>query len=99
MKYRHADRVLRRIDEEPAYMGGYSSHVVKLFRARMQFIRASLNENDLRSSRSLHFEKLKGKRQHQRSIRLNDQYRLILEIETCEDGNVVVVKEIVDYHP
>jgi proteic killer suppression protein len=99
MKFRHSNRVLRRIDEDLKFTGGYSSDVVNLFRRRMQLIRESRNENDLRNLRSLHFEKLKGQRKHQRSIRLNDQYRLILEIEKREDGNVAVIVEIVDYHP
>jgi len=48
--------------------------------------------------KSLHFEKLQGDRRRQRSIRLNDQYRLILAFETDEHGKLVVVIEVVDYH-
>jgi len=32
------------------------------------------------------------------SIRLNDQFRLILEMEKDGQGNLVVVVSIVDYH-
>jgi toxin HigB-1 len=40
--------------------------------------------------KSLHYEKLKGKRSHQRSMKLNDQFRLIVEIEN-KNGRTVVV--------
>ena len=47
--------------------------------------------------KSLHYEKLKGRRAHQRSMRLNDQFRLILEIEIVNDRTIVVVS-VEDYH-
>ena len=47
--------------------------------------------------KSMHFEKLKGSRSHQRSIRLNKQFRLILEIEV-EKRKVAVIIAIEDYH-
>ena len=64
----------------------------------MQQIRAATDERDLYQLRSLRFERLKGKRKGQRSIRLNDQWRLIMSIEECEEGKVVVIMEVTDYH-
>lgn len=63
----------------------------------MQWIRAAPDERDFYRMKSLHYEKLKGKRSHQRSMRLNDQYRLILEIEEIK-GRTLVVISIEDYH-
>lgn len=79
---------------------GLSEGVVRSFRKKMQVIRAVKNENDLRAMGSLHFEVLKGKRAHQASIRLNNKYRLILEIEerSGSNNNVLHVKGIEDYH-
>ena len=65
---------------------------------RMQAIRAAKNKTDFYALKSLHFEKLKGKRKHQYSIRLNNQFRLILEIEEDKQGNTIVVIDIEDYH-
>ena len=48
--------------------------------------------------KSLHFEKLKGGRAHQYSMRLNDQWRLVLEFETSEAGKIIWVVGIEDYH-
>jgi len=64
----------------------------------MQFIRAAADERDFYAMKSLHFEKLKGARDHQRSVRLNDQWRLVFEFEGKGQTKVVVVKEIEDYH-
>jgi proteic killer suppression protein len=44
----------------------------------MAIIRNARDERDLRALRSLNYEALKGNRSHQNSIRLNQQWRLIL---------------------
>jgi proteic killer suppression protein len=98
MRFRHADKTLQRLDEEPRFNAGYAKAIVETFRARMQLIRDAADERDLYAFKSLHYEKLKGDRKHQRSMRLNKQFRLILEIEPHEQGNVVVIVAIEDYH-
>lgn len=75
----------------------YGRDLVKTFRKKVGSLAAAASELDLRSMRSLHFE-LSGDRAGQHSIRLNDQWRLILRIETDAEGKLVVVVEIVDYH-
>ena len=64
----------------------------------MQYIRNARSELAFYSMKSLHYEKLKGKRAQQRSMRLNDQFRLILELEEDKAGKTVVVISIEDYH-
>lgn len=64
----------------------------------MGWIRAAQDERDLRQMRSLHFEKLRGDRSHQYSMRVNDQYRLIVEIERTGGRSKIVLVEIIDYH-
>ena len=81
MNYRHRNSTLRRLDEEAGFTGGYAPALVKTFRMRMQSIRAAIDERDFYALKSLHFEKLKGDRKHQHSMRLNNQFRLILEID------------------
>lgn len=92
------DDSLRRLETDREHNGGYAPEVVKAFRKRMQFIRAVPDERDFYSMRSLNFEKLKGDREGQYSIRLNLQWRLILRLEKRESGKVVVVISITDYH-
>ena len=64
----------------------------------MQVIRAALDERVFYAMKSLHYEKLKGDRVGQRSMRLNDQWRLILRIEEDDTGKLVVIVSIDDYH-
>jgi toxin HigB-1 len=64
----------------------------------MQLIRAVDHENDLRALKSRHFEKLKGKRQHDYSMRLDEQFRLIFQIEKAGEHDQLVITGIEDYH-
>jgi proteic killer suppression protein len=96
--YRHAQKNLEKLDEDPDFNGGFAENIVRAFRLRMQYIRAAANENDLRLMKSFRFEKLKGDRKDQYSLRLNQQFRLILEFEQSEHGKVAVIVAIEDYH-
>jgi proteic killer suppression protein len=89
---------LLRLETEATYTAGFAPEIVKAFRKRIQYIHSAPDEQSLRSWRSLHLEKLKGKRAHQWSIRLNDQWRLILEFRQDETGKYVAVVSIEDYH-
>ncbi len=53
--------------------------VIKSLRNKLVVIRAAPDERTLRNWKSLHYEKLEGE---ERSIRLNDQFRLIFTIGT-----------------
>jgi len=79
-------------------MGGHSAELVRLYRKRMTFIRQALDERDLYALKSLRFEKLKGARSHQRSVRLNDQWRLILQLQGDGEAKTVLIVSIEDYH-
>lgn len=98
MQVRDANKTLQRIEEEINFKGGFADAVVRTFRMRMQLIRSAANELDFYALKSLHYEKLKGNRSHQRSMRLNRQFRLILELERLKDGTTIVVIGIEDYH-
>jgi proteic killer suppression protein len=87
-----------RLVTDDAAQGTYGVAVVRAFRKVVNFIKAAKDERDFRSMRSLKFKKLKGNRAHQHSMRLNDQWRLILEIKSADPKNIVVVIDIEDYH-
>jgi proteic killer suppression protein len=92
------DNDLDRLDTDADFDGGFAQAIVRAFRKRMQFIRAATDERDFFAMRSLHFEKLKGKRGHQYSMRLNDQWRLVLEMQGKGSDKVLVIIAIEDYH-
>ena len=96
MEVRFRDGRLDRLETDPKFDGGFSQAVVRAFRKRLQFIRDTPDERVFYQMRSLRFEKLKGKRKHQYSMRLNDQWRLILELDDQAPTKVVVAVE--DYH-
>ncbi len=99
MDVRHDDADLARIEQDPSYRGKFDVPRVRAFRKVMNIVRSVQNEAELRQWKSLRLEKLKGKRQHQHSLRLNDQWRLIIELESREGQDVcVVVKGVEDYH-
>jgi len=98
MEVRFSDTALDRLETDAKYDAGFSAQIVKAFRGRMQIIRAAVDERSLYQLKSLQFEKLKGNRSHQRSMRLNDQWRLIVEFEGAAPKKVVVVIAIEDYH-
>lgn len=92
------DDDLDRLETDPNYTMGLPVGIVKAYRKRLQFIRAAPDERDFYGLKSLHFEKLEGQRQHQRSMRLNDKLRLILEFEGEGRDKQVRIVGIEDYH-
>ena len=98
MPVEYCDEVLRRLAEEPEFAPkGWSCDVIKAYRKRIQLIVAAHDERDLYAMRGLRLEQLKGDRNGQCSIRLTDQFRLILTLKTQGD-RVAILLEIVDYH-
>jgi proteic killer suppression protein len=98
MKVSFSDDDLARVETDPDFSGGYAPAVVKAFRKVMGFIRSAADERDFYQMRSLRFEKLSGQRRHERSMRVNDQYRLIVELEGDGQAKTVRVITIEDYH-
>ncbi len=100
MRFIFANKKLEQLYTAGAGAGKYPPEVLDAFFDKMAIIRAARNENDLRAIKSLHFEKLQGERglRGERSIRLNRQFRLILRLETDEQGKLVCIISIEDYH-
>lgn len=99
MVIEYDDDELRRLAEDPDFRPRqWGRDVVVAYRKKIQILEVAKDERDLLAMRSLNLEKLKGDRAGQCSVRLNDQFRLILIFRTGDDGRVVVVLELVDYH-
>jgi proteic killer suppression protein len=98
MDVRFEDASLKQVEADPSYTAGLDGAVVKIFRKRMQLIRAAPDERVFYALKSLHYEKLQGDRKDQRSMRINKQWRLILRMEDDESGKLVVIISIEDYH-
>lgn len=93
------DDELKRLATDPNYKSKrWGADLVKDYRKKIQMLTAATDERDLRALKSLHLEPLKGNRAGTSSIRLNKQFRLILQFKTDESGRIVIVIELVDYH-
>ena len=85
-----------------AFVDGHRTKVpreiVKKYVQRIDLIIAAPDERDFARLRALNFERMKGGRSHQHSMRLNDQWRLILELKGEGRNKVVHIVSIEDYH-
>jgi proteic killer suppression protein len=98
MEVEFADDQLDRLEVDLQFTAGFGREIVRGFRKAMQVIRAAPDERDLYRLKGLRFEKLEGGRSHQRSIRINKQWRLVLEITGEAPNKIVRVMCIEDYH-
>ncbi len=58
----------------------FQKSLIQQYKNRITLLESIEKISDLYSFKSLHFEKLKGDKLGLSSIRLNDQYRLIIEL-------------------
>jgi toxin HigB-1 len=98
MEVEFADDDLDRLEVDPLFTAGHEKGIVTAYRKKLQLIRAAQDERDFYALKSLHFEKLKGGRSHQRSMRLNNKWRLIVELAGEAPSKTVRVIGIEDYH-
>lgn len=98
MRFYFADKKLEKLYTEEKDAHKYPESVVDAFFDMMAVIAAAKDERDLRRLKSLRYEKLKGQRSHQRSLRLNDQFRLVVEREEDGEGRFLWIVSIEDYH-
>jgi proteic killer suppression protein len=99
MQLEFNDDELERLAYDPqAHTTRWGPDVTKAFQRVLFYIANAEDERDIRASKGLRLEKLKGKRAGTWSVRINSKYRLILRFETSADTKVAVVIEAVDYH-
>jgi proteic killer suppression protein len=95
---RFKDQKFDRLEQDPTYDAGFAQAIVTAYRKVMQVIRAAPDERVFYNLKSPHFEKLKGSRSSQHSMRLNKQWQLIIEFEGVMPNKLVAVISIEDYH-
>jgi proteic killer suppression protein len=98
VRFEFDDPDLRRLWSDRDFTGGHAPAVVKGFRKAVNAIHAAHDERDLRAMRGLNFHPLHGKRAGQFALKLNDQWRLVVELRGEGASKVVGILEIVDYH-
>lgn len=100
MRFRFKSKKLEDLYTSEKGAHKYEPSVVEAFFDIMSTIDAMPDARDFYRLKSLHFEQLKGKRGKcgERSLRLNDQWRLIIAIEKDTEGKYVLIINIEDYH-
>jgi len=98
MKVRYADEQTSLVETDQAHKLRLPVVVVKAARRRIRVLRRCVDERDIRAIPSFHYEKLGGKRDGQRSIRLNDQWRLIVRVDRECDPIEIEIIEISNHY-
>ena len=68
----------------------YSRGIIKQYKRKVQLLEEIKNLEELRPFKGLNFEYLKGDREGDCSIKLNDQFRLIFEPQK-ENSNAITI--------
>ena len=98
MEVSFKDDFLARLEIDGSFTNSYPPSLVKAFRKKLQAIRSAVDERDFRHMKSWHFEKLKGKRKSQHSVRLNKRFRLVFKLKDSGEEKNVEIIEIENYH-
>jgi proteic killer suppression protein len=85
------------VETDRAAKSRYPIEVINSLRRKLVVLRAAPDERTLRNWRSLHYEKL-DRPGDQRSIRINQQWRLVFTIDTKAQPNRISVIGVEDYH-
>ena len=89
-------QLARLADDEDAATRKWGAAVAARYIEAIDTLESLHRLNDLRSSAGFRLERLKGRRRHQRSIRLSGQWRLILVEEA--DGEVLAVVDVSNHY-
>ncbi len=98
MKILFQDTRLALIRTDRAFETKLPFGVIKSCRDKLIVLEAAPDERTLRNWKSLRYEKLKGDREEQRSIRINDQYRMIFTLDASQSPPILNIVEVCDYH-
>jgi len=98
MEIEFADPALALIETDEAGATRLPVAVIKSARRKLTVLRAATDDRTLRNWKSLHYEKLKGDREGERSIRINKQYRMVFTLDSETDPQTITVLAVEDYH-
>jgi toxin HigB-1 len=98
MKIEFRDRRLALIRTDRAAETKLPFPVIKSCREKLVVIEAAPDERTLRNWKSLRFKKLEGERNGERSIRINDQWRIVFTIDESSVPPTIAILAIEDYH-
>lgn len=93
------DERLQRLYTHGTGSNSYPESVVTMFFRRIRTLEAAVDERTLRTFKSLHFEALHERRYRGKcSLRLNDQWRLVVAISGTGDDKTATIHEITNHY-
>jgi proteic killer suppression protein len=98
MRIEFADSSLRRICTDEAHKLGLPVAVIQAARRKLIQLEAAADERDLRNWKSLNYKKLQGDKDGKRTVRVNDQYRIVFSLLETESPPVISIIAICDTH-
>lgn len=99
MRIAYDDDDLRALASQPGFhLPRYSADLERAFRKAIGLLESASSQAELRNFKGLRLEQLKGELKGFHSVRLNKQWRLILEFTKNDLENQIIVIKIVDYH-
>jgi toxin HigB-1 len=97
MRIEFADDHLARICTADAHKLGLPIAVIRAAQRKLVLLEQAPDERTLRGWKSLNYKKLNG-RENQRTIRVNDQYRIVFELIEDERPPAIRILAIDDTH-
>jgi len=98
MRIEFGDERLAKICAEDAHKLGLPIAVIRAAQRKLIQIEQAPDERTLRNWKSLNYKKLSGDREGQRSVRINDQYRIVFILLDAERPPAIRILEIDDTH-
>jgi len=98
MEIEFADESLALLETDDAGETKLPVAVIRSARKKLVVLRAAPDDRTLHNWKGLHYEKLKGGRDGQRSIRLNNQFRMVFTLDSETDPKKVTILAVEDYH-
>lgn len=98
MRIEYADERMARICTAEAHKLGLPIAVIRAAQRKLILLEQAPDERTLRNWKSLNYKKLSGEREGQRSVRINDQYRIVFELLEDERPPAIRILEIDDTH-
>lgn len=98
MEIEFADSDLAIIETDDAAKTKLPIAVIKSARCKLTLLQAAPDDRSLRNWKSLHYEKLKGDKEGQRSIRVNDKYRIVFILDSDVEPQKATILSVEDYH-
>ncbi|PCD03730.1 plasmid maintenance system killer [Sphingomonas spermidinifaciens] len=98
MRIEFANDHLARICTNEAHKLGLPISVITAARLKLLKLEAAPDERTLRNWKGLYYKKLSGDREGQRSVRINDQYRIVFRLLDDQRPPTILVIDIDDIH-